>query len=144
MSRLGIVLAKICRCGDVLALSGQLGCGKTALARALIRDLIGDAAEVPSPTFTIVQSYGPAVGLGCFVHHFDLFRVSDLEELREIGIEDALADLCLIEWPERLGPLLPADRLEINIAFGSLPGRREVRLAGNPPWGDRLRGVDLV
>ena len=104
--------------GDVITLSGDLGAGKTAAARAMIRYLADDATlEVPSPTFTLAQSYDlPALTL----IHADLYRVSDERELEEIGLsplpEGAIA---LIEWPERAGGALPPDR--IDIAFNHRP-----------------------
>src|SRR5882672_208546 len=108
--------------GDVIALPGDLGAGKTAAARAMIRYLAGDEAlEVPSPTFTLVQGYD----LASFpLVHVDLYRVDDASELEEIGLsplpEGALA---LIEWPERAPGALPHDRIDIAFshrpAFGS-------------------------
>src|ERR1700757_1559022 len=104
--------------GDVITLSGDLGAGKTAAARAMIRYLADDAAlEVPSPTFTLAQTYDlPAFPL----FHADPYRVNDPAELEEIGLsplpEGALA---LIEWPERAPAALPADRIEI--AFSHRP-----------------------
>ncbi|HYW64167.1 MAG TPA: tRNA (adenosine(37)-N6)-threonylcarbamoyltransferase complex ATPase subunit type 1 TsaE, partial [Bradyrhizobium sp.] len=104
--------------GDVITLSGDLGAGKTAAARAMIRYLADDETlEVPSPTFTLAQSYDlPALTL----IHADLYRVNDERELEEIGLsplpEGAIA---LIEWPERAGGALPPDR--IDIAFNHRP-----------------------
>src|ERR1700726_2714905 len=98
--------------GDVITLSGDLGAGKTAAARAMIRYLADDEAlEVPSPTFTLAQGYE----LPSFpVLHADLYRISDASELEEIGLsplpEGAVA---LIEWPDRAGSTLPADRIDI-------------------------------
>lgn len=111
-------LALLVGAGDVITLSGDLGAGKTAAARAMIRYLAGDdALEVPSPTFTLAQSYDlPAFPLV----HADLYRINDPSELEEIGLsplpEGALA---LIEWPERAAGALPDDR--INIAFSHRP-----------------------
>lgn len=100
--------------GDVIALRGDLGAGKTAAARALIRYLAGDdELEVPSPTFTLAQSYDlPPYP----VLHTDLYRIGDPGELEEIGLAP-LPDgaLVLIEWPERAGALLPADRIDIEL-----------------------------
>ena len=104
--------------GDVITLSGDLGAGKTAAARAMIRYLAGDdTIEVPSPTFTLAQSYDlPAFPL----IHADLYRINDAIELEEIGLSPLPEGvLALIEWPERAPDALPADR--IDIAFSHRP-----------------------
>jgi len=98
-ARLGEDLALALRQGDVVALHGDLGAGKSTLARAAIRAIAGDRQlEVPSPTFTFVQSYALRIP----VHHFDLYRLSHPEELEELGLSEAMADgIVLVEWPER-------------------------------------------
>jgi tRNA threonylcarbamoyladenosine biosynthesis protein TsaE len=131
-------LAPLLRCGDVVALWGGLGAGKTSFARALLGAL-GYAGEVPSPTFTLVQVYEVAP---CPVWHIDLYRLAAPDEALELGIEEAFAEaVALIEWPERLGALLPADRLDLrlDIAGGD---RREATMTGHGGWRDRL--ADLV
>ncbi|MBZ9697409.1 tRNA (adenosine(37)-N6)-threonylcarbamoyltransferase complex ATPase subunit type 1 TsaE [Mesorhizobium sp. CO1-1-9] len=112
-ARLGEDLALALRVGDVLALKGDLGAGKSTLARALIRALADDAGlEVPSPTFTLVQSYDTRVP----VHHFDLYRLSSAAELDELGFEEALAQgAALIEWPERADGYLPKATVLIEL-----------------------------
>jgi tRNA threonylcarbamoyladenosine biosynthesis protein TsaE len=117
--------------GDVLALAGDLGSGKTTFARALIGAFAAEAGqaapEVPSPTFTLVQIYEfPRASLW----HFDLYRIERPDDALELGIEEALAEgIALIEWPERLGPLLPARRIEVRLAFGSAPDARRIELS---------------
>ncbi|MDJ0951743.1 MAG: tRNA (adenosine(37)-N6)-threonylcarbamoyltransferase complex ATPase subunit type 1 TsaE [Alphaproteobacteria bacterium] len=108
-------LAAQARAGDVIALRGTLGAGKTSFARAFIRALCGDAISVPSPTFTLLQVYEDAP---VPIYHYDLYRIEEAEEAWELGLEDALSDgICLIEWPERAGPLLPEDHLRLELAF---------------------------
>ncbi len=110
MADLGLLISA----GDVVTLTGDLGAGKTAAARALIRYLSGDEAlEVPSPTFTLVQGYeaGPLA-----IVHADLYRISDPDELDELGLSPLPADaVALIEWPERAPDALPTDRLDIAL-----------------------------
>ena len=137
---LGRALAGRARPRDVIALAGTLGVGKTLLARALVRALgVGDE-EVPSPTFTLVQTYETP---GLEVWHFDLYRLARPEDAWELGFEEALSDgLVVIEWPERLGPLLPAPRLDVTLSYGALPtGRRAGLAAVGEAWADRLDGL---
>ena len=138
---LAAALARRANPGDVIALNGALGSGKTSFARAFIRSLGSGDEEVPSPTFTLVEIYEFARG-GPAVWHFDLYRLKYPEEAYELGLEDALAGaIVLIEWPEHLGALLPRERLDLVLLPGSSPERRIARLAGSPRWTDRLRGV---
>lgn len=130
---LGARLAAAARPGDVIALSGDLGAGKTALARALIRALIGPETDVPSPTFTLVQTYDT---LRLSIWHFDLYRLESPAEARELGLEEVADGLALIEWPERLGRFLPARRLDIELDFGS--EGRIARLADHADWSTRI------
>lgn len=128
-------LAGLARRGDVIALRGELGAGKTYLARAFIRARGGDEA-VPSPTFTLVQTYDLPDGA---VWHFDLYRLHAAEEAWELGIEDAFRDgISLIEWPERLGILLPRRRLLVALDFVDAPARRRATLSGDGDWSARL------
>src|SRR5438445_82032 len=117
--------------GDVIALRGELGAGKTSFARAFIRARGGEG-EVPSPTFTLVQVYelGDAA-----VWHFDGYRLRDPEEGWELGIEDAFRDgVSLIEWPERFGPLIPERRLEITFEHGGATEARRAIIDAGPEW----------
>ena len=109
--------------GAVLCLHGDLGTGKSVLCRALIRVLSDDSTlEVPSPTFTLVQTYETARGM---VYHFDLYRLEDPEEIWEIGWEEALSDgIALIEWPEKAGPYLPNNAKAITLEQLSETKRR--------------------
>jgi tRNA threonylcarbamoyladenosine biosynthesis protein TsaE len=131
-------LAALAVPGDALALSGELGAGKTSFARAFIRARGGDET-VPSPTFTLVQLYELPGGA---IWHFDLYRLRHAEEAWELGIEDAFRDgISLIEWPERLGALLPARRLDIALDFTANPAARRAVLSGDTSWAARLAGV---
>jgi tRNA threonylcarbamoyladenosine biosynthesis protein TsaE len=130
-------LAPSARAGDLLALKGDLGAGKTAFARAFIRAR-GSSEEVPSPTFTLVQTYElPDVP----VWHFDLYRLKGPEEVEELGWDEARAGaITLVEWPERLGFLLPADRLDIELQQSG-ESARTARLSGFGHWRERLQTV---
>jgi len=113
-------LAKELEAGDILLLHGDLGMGKTVFARALIRALCKDKdMEVPSPTFTLVQTYDSDLGM---IWHFDLYRLYDPEEVYEIGWEEALSageGIALVEWPERLGGLVPEQVVNVSISVDS-------------------------
>jgi tRNA threonylcarbamoyladenosine biosynthesis protein TsaE len=110
----GEALAAALRPGDVVALSGDLGAGKTTFARGLIQAL-GFDGEVPSPTFPIVIPYAPPE-LRLPLWHVDLYRIDDPEELEELGLDEARMDSALlIEWPERMGTLLWPDALRLTI-----------------------------
>jgi tRNA threonylcarbamoyladenosine biosynthesis protein TsaE len=124
--------AQLARAGDAILLAGPLGAGKTAFARAFLRAASGDGAlEVPSPSYTLVQSYD----LPRFrAHHFDLWRLAGPAALAELGWDDAAADLVLVEWPERLGHQRPEDALSIAFA----PGADESRAATLSGWPGRL------
>ena len=124
--------------GDVIALKGDLGAGKTTFARGFIR-ACGCTEEVPSPTFTLVQVY--ELGAAA-IWHFDLYRIKSPEEAWELGIEDAFSEgISLIEWPERLGPLLPPRRLEIELLFGGRPEARRAVLDPGEGWQARLAKI---
>lgn len=130
--------------GDVLALRGTLGAGKTAFARAFIQAFARSAGapvpeEIPSPTFTLVQIYEFREST---VHHFDLYRVEKPSEAYELGIEEAFTDsVSLIEWPDRLGPLLPSDRLEIEFRDGPNENARLAEISGLGAWSHRMKEI---
>jgi tRNA threonylcarbamoyladenosine biosynthesis protein TsaE len=131
-ARLGAAVARVLEAGEAVCLWGPLGAGKTTLARGAIRALADVREDVPSPTFTLVQFY-PNERLT--LAHFDLYRVERPEEAHEIGLDEALDEgAALIEWPERLGGHLPADRLDIELSVMG-EGAAEQRLARLTPHG---------
>jgi tRNA threonylcarbamoyladenosine biosynthesis protein TsaE len=133
-------ISALSRPGDVIALKGELGTGKTAFARAFIRAR-GAAEAVPSPTFTLVQIYETG---DIPIWHFDAYRLRDPDEFWELGIEDAFRDgISLIEWPERLGELLPERRLQITLSEAAAPNARRAALDPGGDWADRLAGVAM-
>ena len=134
-------LALTVKAGDCLALSGDLGAGKTALSRALIRALANDGTiEVPSPTFTLVQTYE----LRLAVSHFDLYRLGDESELAELGLDEALEKgVALIEWPEKAGDSLPKQSVRIAITHEGA-GRRLTVSTDNQRFLDRLKRVIAI
>lgn len=131
-------IAPLLRAGDTLLLSGSIGAGKSHFARGVIRTLFGETTEVPSPTFTLVQTYGQDPE----VWHADLYRLSSVDEAIELGLEDAFEQaICLIEWPDRLGELTPKDALQI--AFSAGEGGHEARITMPANWSARLADLDL-
>ena len=153
---LAACIARIARARDVIALAGDLGSGKTAFARAFIRARGRAHEDVPSPTFTLVQTYDTmadaitadsAADQTLTVWHFDLYRLQAPEEAFELGIEDAFAEgISLIEWPERLGTLLPSRSLIVTLAAVPHAGEavRTATLEGGDDWQQRLAEVGLV
>lgn len=136
-AHLGRAIAERLAPGEAVLLYGPLGAGKSTLARALIRALTGEHEEVPSPTFTLVQIYQSHPFP---VAHFDLYRLKSTAELVEIGLDEALEEgAAVIEWPERLGDVLPTDRLAIHLAPADSAGARMARIEGFGRWSGRDR-----
>jgi tRNA threonylcarbamoyladenosine biosynthesis protein TsaE len=128
-------IAALAREGDAILLEGVLGAGKSAFARAFLRAACDDPAlEVPSPTFTLVQSYDTRIGT---VHHFDLWRLDGPRALAELGWDEARDSIVLVEWPDRLGALLPIDALTLALDPTGADSRRAM-LSG---WPDRLGSI---
>ncbi len=127
-AELGERLARLLRAGDVVLLHGPIGAGKSHLARALIRARLGRMEDVPSPTFTLVQTYTSDPD----IWHADLYRLTHPDEVLELGLEDAFdSAICLIEWPDRLGPHLPPDALHLHLSAEG-DGRRADLSGGRP------------
>lgn len=131
-ARVGAKLASRVRAGDVITLSGPLGVGKTALARGFLAAL-GHGGEVPSPSFSIVQPYEE---LDPPVWHVDLYRIEDLAELEELGLDAAAEAVLLVEWPDRAGADSWPDALALSLDFGQASDR--ILTAKVPPsWEGR-------
>ena len=131
----GARLAELLRPGDVVALFGDLGAGKTTLSRGVLHGL-GFAGEVASPTFPIVQTYDPP-DVRLPLWHVDLYRIEDPEELEELALDEARGGgALLIEWPERLGRALWPDSLRLTLAIAG-PGERALTAQVPPAWEER-------
>lgn len=130
VGRLAELIAFTLKPGDTVALHGDLGAGKTTFARALIRALSNNPTlEIPSPTFTLVQTYE---GARFAIAHFDLYRLNDAGELRELGLDDVLAGgIAIIEWPERAGNDLAHERMDIVFAETADTETRDVTVRGS-------------
>lgn len=127
---LGGVLADHLRPGDTILLTGPIGAGKSHLSRAIIRARLGRMEDVPSPTFTLVQTYEDASG---DIWHADLYRLSHPDEVLELGLEDAMTSaICLIEWPDRLGSHLPQNAIEIALTPQDKGRRAQIVFTGLP------------
>lgn len=132
---LGARIAACLVAGDAVALHGDLGAGKTSLARAILIAL-GVQETIPSPTFTLVQRYELPEFV---VSHFDLYRIEREEDMDELGLEDALVDgAVLIEWPERAGDRLPDDALHVQLTIAP-DASRNARLSGPARWASLAR-----
>ncbi len=151
-------IAPALRAGDALLLQGDLAAGKTSFARALIQHWLWQDKEpaainaadgikdknlptVPSPTFTLVQTYESAQqGL---LHHYDLYRIKQVAEILDLGWEEALQDIVLVEWPENLGALCPPRHLWLSFAHAPDPEKRELSLsARGDGWAHMAAWID--
>ena len=141
--RLADLLALKIGRGDVIALRGEVGAGKTTLARALIAALMGEtAAEVPSPTFSLAQAYETA---RLTVTHFDFYRLACADEAREVGFDEAVAGgAAIVEWPDRAAELLPESRYEIELAQTADPARRRLTMQGFAGARAGVRRIDAL
>lgn len=125
--------------GDLVALSGKLGAGKTAFARQVIRHVTGTDEDIPSPTFALAQSYETG---RLPLTHFDCYRLSGADEAEELGLDEALElGAALIEWPEKIEPLLPDDRLDVLITDGDRETTRTLTFTGRGTWAARLARI---
>ena len=122
--------------GDIVLLKGEIGAGKSHFARSLIQAAMDKVEEVPSPTFTLVQTYDTLVGS---IWHADLYRLNDQSEVFELGLIDAFGnDIVLIEWPDRLGYLEPQDALTIELVILENDKREVIFSTSSCVWEARL------
>ena len=138
-NRFAAVMAALLRPGDTILLQGPIGAGKSAFARGVIRARLNRMEDVPSPTFTLVQTYGAPDG---DIWHCDLYRLTDPSEVLELGLDDAFQTaICLIEWPDRLGPHTPQDAL--TLTFAARATDHVLTFDAPPAWQDRLIGLHV-
>lgn len=132
-ARLAVALGAALKPGDTVLLDGVVGAGKTHFARHLIQSLLVAPEDVPSPTFTLVQTYDTRSGS---LWHADLYRVSSVFEIEELGLTEAFdAAICLVEWPDRLAQLTPVDALTIRFADGTTEHSRVLTVCWtDPKW----------
>ncbi len=130
LERIAAFLAATLRPGDAVLLSGPLGAGKSTFARALLRAACADPAmEVPSPTYTLVQTYDAP---GFTLHHYDLWRLEGPDALAELGWDDARAGVVLVEWPDRLDALAPGEAIRIRLELDGDRRRLTIEDARTP------------
>lgn len=135
-ARLGALLAP----GDSVLLTGDIGAGKTHFARCLIQSLILQPEDVPSPTFTLVQTYDAQPGA---IWHADLYRLTDPDDVFELGLTEAFERaICLVEWPDRLGGLAPENALSLDITNGPTADARVLTFHGpSATWAAKLAEI---
>ena len=131
-------LATMLQPGDVVLVNGPVGAGKSHFCRSVIAPLLIEPEDIPSPTFTLVQSYDTRNGT---LWHSDLYRVTSTQEIEELGLIDAFQDaICLVEWPDRLGELAPTDALSIKLSNGPDENSRTLCARWkDPKWSDRTK-----
>jgi len=138
-ARLGACIGRGLGVGDAVLLEGELGAGKTVLARAILRSL-GVTEYVPSPSFTLVQAYetrGPSI------RHFDLYRIEREAEIEELGLDEALGEgAVLIEWPDRARARMPGNALSVRLETAG-PTARRARIAGPARWRAAFEGIGV-
>lgn len=138
-AELGVQLARVLEPGDTVLLNGSVGAGKSHLARAIIQARLGHPEDVPSPTYTLVQTYHDTQ---TEIYHADLYRLSDTSELVELGLEEAfLRAICLVEWSERLGSDAPKDALVLDLVMEQT-GRRATLSSGAQTWDKAIRAIE--
>lgn len=138
--RMAAALAPHLCAGDVILLTGDVGAGKTHFARCLIQAALAVPEDVPSPTYTLVQTYP---GRSSEIWHADLYRLTDVAEVIELGLADAFETaICLVEWPDRLGEMVPAQALSLTLTALDDPDHRRIELSwSDPGWQAKLAGA---
>ena len=136
-------LAKRAVIGDTILLNGPVGAGKTHFARSFIKALLIADEDVPSPTFTLVQTYETSIGE---IWHADLYRLNAENEIEELGLVDAMTDaICLIEWPDRLGSYCPSNALQLDFQpLEDLNKRALTAHWSDPKWTEKTEGLQNV
>lgn len=146
MQSLAVRLAKILQAGDCLTLEGDLGAGKTTFVQALIHHLSDAMVGVTSPTFTLLQTYDVTLASGqpTTIWHYDLYRLEEMADIQELGLEDALeGDIAVIEWPEIVRPQLPETSIRLTIEFTEAENNREVTFETQGEPAGRLQAAGL-
>lgn len=140
---LAAALAQVLAAGDTILLSGDIGAGKTHFARNLIQHSLGYLEDVPSPTFTLVQTYD---GPDCEIWHADLYRLTNPDEVVELGLTEAFESaICLIEWPDRLQDLAPKSALQIALKMTDHLGERALTVQwSDPKWDQKLKDINFA
>ena len=138
MAQLAVALGAALTAGNTILLSGEIGAGKTFFARALIQSRLPTPEDVPSPSFTLVQTYQTQSGE---IWHADLYRISTPGEIEELGLSDAFeTSICLIEWPDRMGDAVPSDALFLHFDLGEDESDRQMTFKWNPDhWAKILK-----
>ena len=133
-------IAPVLRPGDTILLSGGIGAGKTHFARALIQKRLAVPEDVPSPTFTLVQTYETGTGE---IWHADLYRLDGPQSIDELGLAEAFdTAICLVEWPDRLGDLAPEQALFVAFESGPVDEARSLEFTWTDPrWTSRIEGI---
>jgi tRNA threonylcarbamoyladenosine biosynthesis protein TsaE len=141
--KIAVQISNFTKTGDIITLIGDLGCGKTTFARAFINARTAISEDVPSPTFTLLQTYEFPHKTGTIpVYHFDLYRIESIHEIEELGMDDAFLDgISLIEWPDRLGERLPSDRLDIILNQSKNTNDRQATLNFYGSWTSRFHSI---
>jgi len=130
-------IAALLRPRDVVLLQGDLGAGKTTFARAALQAM-GVAGDMPSPTFTLVQTYDVPVGP---VFHFDLYRLKQPEEVEELGFDDACGEgIVFVEWPDKAAPYMPRETLTLRF-YKRADGLRVADISATQAWAERAREI---